>query len=67
MVVYIGDDKIKELVNLKSKEELIGEVIGLLQSPITNVMSSLIFRWFNHRRYRKNPFRKRIIQFKKQN
>jgi large subunit ribosomal protein L10 len=38
---YLGDDKINDLVNLKSKEELIGEVITLLQSPITNVMSSL--------------------------
>jgi large subunit ribosomal protein L10 len=39
--VYIGDDKIKELASLKSREELIGEVIGLLQSPITNVISAL--------------------------
>lgn len=39
--IYIGDDKIKELASLKSREELIGEVIGLLQSPITNVISAL--------------------------
>jgi len=38
---YIGDDKIKELASLKSKEELIGEVITLLQSPATNVISAL--------------------------
>jgi large subunit ribosomal protein L10 len=38
---YIGDDKIKELASLKSKEELIGEVISLLQSPATNVISAL--------------------------
>lgn len=38
---YIGDDKIKELASLKSKDELLGEVIGLLQSPVTNVISAL--------------------------
>ena len=38
---YIGDDKIKELASLKSKEELLGEVITLLQSPATNVISAL--------------------------
>jgi len=38
---YIGDDKIKELVSLKSKEELIGDVIMLLQSPAKNVISAL--------------------------
>ena len=39
--IYIGDDKIKELSQLKSKEELIGEIIGLLQSPAKNVISAL--------------------------
>ena len=39
--VYIGDDRLKELAKLKSKEELIGEVIGLLQSPAKNVISAL--------------------------
>lgn len=39
--VYIGDDKIDILANLKSKEELIGEIISLLKSPINNVISSL--------------------------
>ncbi len=38
---YIGDDKIKELASLKSKEELIGDVLTLLQSPATNVISAL--------------------------
>ena len=38
---YLGDDQIKELASLKSKEELIGEVITLLQSPATNVISAL--------------------------
>ena len=39
--VFIGDDKIKELAALKSKEELIGEIISLLQSPATNVIGAL--------------------------
>ena len=38
---YIGDDKIKELASLKSKEELIGDVIMLLQSPAKNGISAL--------------------------
>ena len=38
---YIGDDKIKELASLKSKEELLGDVIMLLQSPAKNVISAL--------------------------
>ncbi|MEM1320139.1 MAG: 50S ribosomal protein L10 [Bacteroidota bacterium] len=39
--VFIGDDQLKALAKLKSKEELIGDVIGLLQSPAKNVISSL--------------------------
>ena len=39
--IYIGDDQIDVLESIKSKEELIGEVITLLQSPIKNVISSL--------------------------
>ncbi len=39
--VYMGDDQLEVLTKLKSKEELVGEVIGLLQSPIKNVVSSL--------------------------
>lgn len=39
--VFIGDDQVKILIALKSKEELIGEIIGLLQSPAKNVISSL--------------------------
>lgn len=39
--VYIGDNQLEALINIKSKNELIGEVIGLLQSPITNLVSSL--------------------------
>lgn len=39
--VYIGDHQLKALVEIKSKEELIGEIIGLLQSPAKNVVSGL--------------------------
>ncbi len=39
--VYLGDDQISILANIKSKEELIGEVILLLQSPAKNVISAL--------------------------
>lgn len=39
--VYVGDDQISVLTKLKSKEELLGEVIGLLQSPAKNVISAL--------------------------
>lgn len=39
--VYIGDDQLDTLVNIKSKEELIGDIIGLLQSPAKNVISGL--------------------------
>ncbi len=39
--VFFGDDQIEALANLKSKEELIGEVITLLQSPAKNVISAL--------------------------
>ncbi|MCO6461947.1 MAG: 50S ribosomal protein L10 [Saprospiraceae bacterium] len=39
--VYVGDDQIEVLTKLKSKEELIGEIIGLLQSPAKNVVSAL--------------------------
>lgn len=39
--IYIGDDQLDLLVDIKSKEELIGEIIGLLQSPAKNVVSAL--------------------------
>ena len=39
--LYLGDDKVEELSKLKSKEELIGEVISLLESPAKNVISAL--------------------------
>lgn len=39
--VYVGDDQLDALVDIKSKEELIGDIIGLLQSPAKNVISAL--------------------------
>jgi large subunit ribosomal protein L10 len=39
--IYVGDDQLDSLVNIKSKEELIGDIIGLLQSPAKNVISAL--------------------------
>ena len=39
--VYFGDDQVEFLANIKSKEELIGEVITILQSPAKNVISAL--------------------------
>jgi large subunit ribosomal protein L10 len=39
--IYIGDDQLENLVNIKSKEELIGDIIMLLQSPAKNVISAL--------------------------
>ncbi|NOZ33959.1 MAG: 50S ribosomal protein L10 [Chlorobi bacterium] len=38
---YLGDDQIDILVSIKSKEELIADVIGLLQSPVQSVLSAL--------------------------
>jgi len=38
---YVGAENLSALVNIKSKNELIGDVIGLLQSPIKNVVSAL--------------------------
>ncbi|MGK0376704.1 50S ribosomal protein L10 [Patiriisocius sp. Uisw_017] len=39
--IYIGDDQLDNLVNIKSKEEVIGDIIALLQSPAQNVISAL--------------------------
>ncbi len=39
--IYLGDDMLNSLVEIKSKEELIGEIIGLLQSPAKNLVSAL--------------------------
>lgn len=39
--VYVGDNHLEALCNIKSKEELIGDIILLLQSPAKNVISAL--------------------------
>lgn len=39
--IYVGDDQVEFLANIKSREELIGEVITLLQSPAKNLISAL--------------------------
>ncbi|MEQ1678533.1 MAG: 50S ribosomal protein L10 [Chitinophagaceae bacterium] len=40
--VYMGDNQLKALTQIKSKNELIGEVIGLLQSPAKRVLAALL-------------------------
>ena len=39
--VFVGDEMVDSLASLKSKEELIGEIITLLESPIKSVLSAL--------------------------
>jgi large subunit ribosomal protein L10 len=39
--VYVGDENLEMLTAIKSKEELIGDVLTLLQSPAQNVVSAL--------------------------
>ena len=39
--VYVGDDQLDTLCNIKSREELIGDIVALLQSPAKNVISAL--------------------------
>ncbi len=38
---FIGAEKLEELVNIKSREELIGDIVALLQSPIQRVIGAL--------------------------
>ena len=40
--VYMGNDQLASLIKIKSKNELIGEVIGLLQSPAKRVIAALL-------------------------
>ncbi|TBX65979.1 50S ribosomal protein L10 [Flavobacterium silvisoli] len=40
--IYIGDNLLDSLASLKSKEEVIGEIIGLLQSPAQRIISALL-------------------------
>lgn len=39
--IYIGDNQLDSLVAIKSKEEVVAEIIGLLQSPAQRVISAL--------------------------
>lgn len=39
--LYIGHEQLDALINIKSKDEVIGEIIGLLQSPAKNVIGAL--------------------------
>ena len=39
--IYVGKDKLQALATLKSKEELVADVVALLQAPIRNVLSAL--------------------------
>ncbi len=39
--IFVGENELEALKNLKSKQDLIGEIITLLQSPVKNVMSGL--------------------------
>ena len=39
--IYVGDNQLDALVDIKYKEELVGDIIGLLQSPAKNVVSAL--------------------------
>jgi large subunit ribosomal protein L10 len=39
--VYVGDNEVENLTKLKSKQELIGDIVGILQSPAKNVISAL--------------------------
>jgi large subunit ribosomal protein L10 len=37
----VGENQLEALINVKSKEELVGDIVGLLQSPAKNVISAL--------------------------
>lgn len=39
--LYVGENQLETLISIKSKNELIGDIIGLLQSPAKNVVSAL--------------------------
>jgi large subunit ribosomal protein L10 len=40
--IYLGDEQLKALTQIKTKNELIGDVIGLLQSPAKRVIAALL-------------------------
>jgi len=39
--IYLGEKSLNDLAKLKSKQELLGEIVGLLQSPMSNLVSAL--------------------------
>lgn len=39
--IYLGDEALDKLANLKSKEELLGDLLGLLNAPASNLLSAL--------------------------
>jgi large subunit ribosomal protein L10 len=39
--VFIGDSQLEVLIALKTKDELVGDIIGMLQTPARNVISAL--------------------------
>ena len=39
--IYVGENQLEVLINIKSKNELVGDIIGLLQSPAKNIVSAL--------------------------
>lgn len=39
--IFLGEESLETLVSLKSKDELVGDIIALLQSPIKNVVGAL--------------------------
>jgi large subunit ribosomal protein L10 len=43
--IYLGDNLLDSLANLKSKDEVIGEIIGLLQSPAKRVIAALLHQF----------------------
>ena len=40
-MTYLGDDQLDFLISIKSKDELVADIIALLQSPAKNVVSAL--------------------------
>jgi large subunit ribosomal protein L10 len=40
--IFIGDDQLESLIKLKTRDEMIGEIIGMLQSPIKNVLGAVL-------------------------
>jgi large subunit ribosomal protein L10 len=66
--LYIGEDKLESLSALKSREELIGEIIALLQSPAKNVIGALFkalrINWqalLKHWQKKKNKYNIKLI------